>query len=74
MAGIPARHDGEEVDSVDVLSVSLLGQSEGVDGFYMFFPKQCGHLGVLTVGEKQVCLDRCAARACAANSLQFTVH
>ena len=32
------------------------------------------HLGVLTVSVKQLCLDRCAARACPANSLLFTVH
>ena len=32
------------------------------------------HWGVLTVVEQQVCLDRCSARACAAESLLFTVH
>ena len=33
-----------------------------------------GTLRVLTVSEKQVCLDRCSVRACAADSLLFTVH
>ena len=32
------------------------------------------HLGVLTVIIKQLCLDLCAARACPAISLLFTVH
>ena len=34
-------------------------------------PNSVDTLGVLTVVEKLVCLDRCAARACAANSLLF---
>ena len=41
----------------------------------MFIPQTVWtHLGVLTVRKKQLCLDRCAALACAANSLLFTVH
>ena len=39
-----------------------------------FSPNSVDTLGVLTVGEKQVCLDRCSARPCPANSLLFTVH
>ena len=42
---------------------------------WMFVPQTVwAHWGVLTVGERKVCLDRCSAWACAANSLLFTVH
>ena len=38
---------------------------------YVFSPSSVDTLGVLTVIEQQLCLDRCAARACPANSLLF---
>ena len=47
----------------------------GLSPLFGVFPQTVWtHLGVLTVIEKQLCLDRCATRACAANSPLFTVH
>ena len=56
------------------------GQSSGarpvsVASSFCFLPQTVWtHFGVLTVVVKQLCLDRCAVRACTANSLLFTIH
>ena len=55
------NHSEERDDTIPVLT-------------YCCSPNSVDTLGLLTVVEKQLCLDRCAARACPANSLLFTVH
>ena len=58
-----------------IIFICIYGIQQGsAKGHYVFSPNSVVTLGVLTVRERQVCLDRCASWACAANSLLFTVH